>query len=464
MTDKSQPEGILKEVWQKALQELKNTIPAPTFESFLKTSYPLSMAGSTVTLAVSNLMATDVIENKYSATINKTFSDCLGSNVTVKCEYVEPPKKEEETKPAKTTRSRKAKKPEAFENISRPLNNSYTFNNFIVGDSNRFAYACCISVATAPMETYNPLFIYGGSGLGKTHLMCAIGHYVEEKFPDKRVVYVSGENFTYHYVKSLREHKIDEFRRSYRNIDVFLVDDIQFIVGKEHTEEEFFHTFNSIFDEGKQIVLTSDKAPGELKLSPRMVSRFEKGIVTSVAPPNLETRMAILEGKAKAENMNLSPEVILYIAGIATENVRQLEGALVKLHVYTSINPGEEVTVDVAKELLSDYLKVRNEPLNMDINLVVNTVAEVLSVSPEDIMGKERSKSIAEARHISMYLIRNLMELSFQTIGKAFGGKDHSTVVHACEKIEEIQKTDRDVQIKINNIRNKINEYATEGK
>ncbi|MBP5738763.1 MAG: chromosomal replication initiator protein DnaA, partial [Abditibacteriota bacterium] len=173
MTDKSQPEGILKEVWQTALQELKNTIPAPTFESFLKNSYPLSMAGSTVTLAVSNLMATDVIENKYSATINKTFSDCLGSNVTVKCEYVEPPKKEEEAKPVKAARNRKTKKPEPFENISRPLNNSYTFNNFIVGSSNRFAYSCCISVAIAPTGTYNPLFIYGGSGLGKTHLMCA---------------------------------------------------------------------------------------------------------------------------------------------------------------------------------------------------------------------------------------------------------------------------------------------------
>lgn len=443
----------LSDAWACALETLADQINKPSFDSWVKTARPLRMQGGTVILGTPSQFARHLLESKYAASIKAILQQRLGHDIKLRVEVVEgdePPIMTE--KLPKTPVSQPKIEDES---ISQPLNDRYTFDNFVVGPTNRLAHACAVSVAEQPGRTYNPLFIYGGAGLGKTHLMHAVGLTAMMSCPNFRVVYVSGEQFTYNYITSLREHRTSEFRRRYRNVDLWLVDDIQFLAGKERTEEEFFHTYNAIYETGKQIVLTSDRAPKDLELDGRLRSRFECGMLADVSPPDLETRMAILQAKAQCECMSLTDDVILYIAQIITSNIRQLEGALIKLHAYASLMK-TDVTPSLAEEVLGRYF-AENAPPVVDVRKIVEEVSKRFNVEPSEIKGKCRSKDIVIPRQAAMYLTRVLTDTSLPAIGRAFGGKDHTTVIHSCRKIEEKIAQDKSFAALIEEISRHLN-------
>lgn len=421
----------LKAAWERTLEELEQQVNKPSFESWIRTAHPVAFVDGRVTIGTTSRFAKHWLENKHLPTITEILERQLGEPLTVKIELLE----EEGPVIMAEKLPKKPRKPASQEDepISQPLNSRYVFDTFVVGPNNRLAHACAVSVAEQPGKTYNPLFIYGGAGLGKTHLLQAIGQHALNLHPGIRVVYVSGETFTYHYVTALREHRTAEFRRKYRNVDLWLVDDIQFLAGKERTEEEFFHTYNAIYDMGKQIVLSSDRAPKDLDLDRRLLSRFECGMLADIAAPDLETRMAILQSKAASENMALPNEVILYIARLITSNIRQLEGALIKLHAYASLMR-TSVTTSLAEEVLGKYFGESAPPV-IDPSRVQREVANHFNIDVADLKGSCRSKDIVGPRHLAMYLSRELTDASLPAIGRAFGGRDHSTVIHACKII-----------------------------
>lgn len=423
----------LRIAWEQALEVLAGHVNKPSFESWIKTARPVSIEDGLVTIATNSRFAKHWLESKHLGLIKEILETHLGGDLRVRVNLLE------DAEPAimadKLPKKPSPRPKQEEEPISLPLNNQYNFDNFVVGPTNRLAHACAMAIAESPGRTYNPLFIYGGAGLGKTHLMHALGQSVVTNLPDMRIAYVSGEAFTYHYITSLREHRTAEFRRKYRSIDLWLVDDIQFLVGKERTEEEFFHTYNAIYDMGKQIVLTSDRAPKDLELDSRLLSRFQCGMQADISPPDLETRMAILQTKAACENMTLSDEVILYIANLIRTNIRQLEGALITLHAYASLMK-TSVTASLAEEVLSKHFGGEAVPV-VDAQKVLREVAKRFNVELSDIKGKCRSKDIVAPRQIAMYLMRELTDYSLPAIGKAIGGKDHTTVMHSCKKVEE---------------------------
>lgn len=429
----------LQEAWSNALDALSDMVDEVSFKSWIKTAFPLRMQADTAVIGTNSNFAKHWLENKHADAIKHILSQHLGFEIKLQVEI-----REREEPPLLADKLPAKPKPQtnlSDEAIFQPLNEKYSFDNFVVGPTNRLAHACAAAVADEPGSTYNPLFIYGGAGLGKTHLMHAVGLSALQAHPNYRVVYVSGEQFTYHYVTSLREHRTAEFRRMYRNVDLWLVDDVQFLMGKERTEEEFFHTYNEIYETGKQIVLTSDRPPRDLELDKRLRSRFECGMLADISPPDLETRMAILQAKSRSGRVALSDEVILYIAQLITSNIRQLEGAMIKLHAYASLM-NTEVTPSLAEEVLGEYY-LNNAPPVIDAGKIVNEVADRFGIEPSDIKGKCRGKEIVISRQLAMYLMRILTESSLPAIGKAFGGKDHSTVLHACRKIEEKIARDR---------------------
>lgn len=321
------------------------------------------------------------------------------------------------------------------------LNPKNTFDTFVIGSGNRFAHAASLAVAEAPAKAYNPLFIYGGVGLGKTHLMHAIGHYVLEHNPSAKVVYLSSEKFTNEFINSIRDNKATEFRNKYRKVDVLLIDDIQFLAGKESTQEEFFHTFNTLHEENKQIVISSDRPPKEIPtLEDRLRSRFEWGLITDITPPDLETRIAILRKKAKAEGLDIPNEVMLYIANQIDSNIRELEGALIRVVAYSSLI-NKDINADSSMEALKDIIP-SSKPKIITILDIQQTVGEYFNVKLEDFKAKKRTKSVAFPRQIAMYLARELTDFSLPKIGEEFGGRDHTTVIHAHEKISNLMQTD----------------------
>lgn len=320
------------------------------------------------------------------------------------------------------------------------LSPRYSFSTFIVGASNQFAHAACRAVAEAPSRSYNPLFLYGGVGLGKTHLMHAIGHYVLTQSPSLKLTYISAERFMNEVVHAIRYDRIMEFRERYRGVDVLLVDDIQFIVGKERTQTEFFHTFNALHDAQKQIVLSSDCPPHQIsELEERLRSRFEWGLIADIQPPDLETKIAILTRKAEAEGVTLPDEVALYIAGRIKSNIRELEGSLIRLLAYASLT-GRDVSMSLVQEVLRDTL--RHEERAVTIESIQKFVSEYYRLKVTELKSKNNSKSIALPRQIAMYLCKSLTNASLPEIGKSFGGKHHSTVIHSVRKVDELRKTD----------------------
>ncbi len=337
------------------------------------------------------------------------------------------------------------------------LNPKYTFENFIVGESNKHAHATCTAVADLPsQDSFNPLFLYGGSGLGKTHLIQSIAHYILQHNENARVLYVPAETFTNEIIDAIKQNKTDEFRSKYRQVDILIIDDIQYIIGKERTQEEFFNTFNFLYEAKKQIIISSDRPPREIKqLDERLRSRFEWGVPIDIHAPDYETRMAILKNKADSNKLNIPDEVLQYIAENIVSNVRELEGALNKISVYSKLS-NEKVTVDLAKETLKDLI---SKDVNVTITpeLILNTVAEHMNVSIKDITSSKRSKDIALARQIVMYLGRDLTDKSLQAIGEVVGGKDHATVYNGIKRIEEKMKKDENFSNTIQIIINKIN-------
>ncbi|GII52197.1 chromosomal replication initiator protein DnaA [Planotetraspora thailandica] len=339
------------------------------------------------------------------------------------------------------------------------LNAKYTFETFVIGASNRFAHAAAVAVAETPAKAYNPLFIYGDSGLGKTHLLHAIGHYAQSLYDGARVRYVSSEEFTNDFINSIRDHKADGFRSRYRAVDILLVDDIQFLEGKEQTQEEFFHTFNTLHNASKQIVISSDRAPKQLvTLEDRLRNRFEWGLITDVQPPELETRIAILRKKAIQEGLAAPPDVLEYIASRIATNIRELEGALIRVTAFASLNR-QSVDIQLAEVVLKDLITEDATP-EITISLIMSTTAEYFGVSLDDLCGSSRSRALVTARQIAMYLARELTDLSLPKIGQQFGGRDHTTVMHADRKIRSLMAERRSMYNQVNELTTRVKQRA----
>ncbi|MFI5080686.1 MAG: chromosomal replication initiator protein DnaA, partial [Streptosporangiales bacterium] len=342
------------------------------------------------------------------------------------------------------------------------LNPKYTFETFVIGSSNRFAHAAAVAVAEAPAKAYNPLFIYGDSGLGKTHLLHAIGHYTQSLYQGVKVRYVSSEEFTNDFINMIRDGKQDGFRRRYRDVDVLLVDDIQFLENKEGTQEEFFHTFNTLHNASKQIVISSDRAPKRLvTLEDRLRSRFEWGLLTDVQPPELETRIAILRKKAVQEGLNAPPEALEYIASRISTNIRELEGALIRVTAFASLNR-QSVDLQLAEIVLKDLIPEAQGP-EITAATIMGQTASYFGLSIDDLCGTSRSRVLVTARQIAMYLCRELTDLSLPKIGQQFGGRDHTTVMHAERKIRSLMAERRSIFNQVTELTNRIKQQARSG-
>jgi len=354
----------------------------------------------------------------------------------------------------------KQKKPFYSEAASKSnLNSNYTFDTFVVGSNNRFAHSASLAVAESPGEAYNPLYIYGGPGLGKTHLMHSIGHFILERNPDAKIICVTSEEFTNEVIESIRSGNaaaMNKFREKYRTIDVLMIDDVQFIIGKESTQEEFFHTFNALHSAGKQIILTSDKPPKEMEtLEERIRSRFEWGLMADIGTPDYETRMAILRKKIEADEMNLSDEILNYIATNIKSNIRELEGALNKLLAYSNLEK-TDITMEIAQKELQNII-TPDKPKEITPQLIIEVVSEHFQISLDQMISKNRSKDIARPRQIAMYLCKNMTDTPLDSIGALLGGRDHSTIIHGVQKISDEYESDETTRSLIDTIKKKIN-------
>ncbi|GAB7388494.1 chromosomal replication initiator protein DnaA [Bacillaceae bacterium] len=452
--------GNIDSLWQQVLEKIKTKTSKPSFETWLKSTTASLLDDETLMVFAPNEFARDWLESRYSGLISDMVYEVVG--IRMKIKFVIPQSRPEiETAVSQDTRASKRASGKTVssseETYHSALNPKYVFDTFVIGAGNRFAHAASLAVAEAPAKAYNPLFIYGGVGLGKTHLMHAIGHYVIEHNPKAKVVYLSSEKFTNEFINSIRDNQTDDFRNKYRNVDVLLIDDIQFLAGKEQTQEEFFHTFNTLHEESKQIVISSDRPPKEIPtLEDRLRSRFEWGLITDIQPPDLETRIAILRKKAKAENLDIPNDVIVYIANQIDTNIRELEGALIRVVAYSSL-----INRDIDKELAIEALKgiiPSSKPKEITVMDIQKKVGEHFSLRLEDFKAKKRTKNVAFPRQIAMYLARELTDLSLPRIGEEFGGRDHTTVLHAHEKIArqieaepELKKLVQDLIEKIKN-------------
>jgi chromosomal replication initiator protein len=433
----------IADLWHAALANIEKKISKPSFDTWLKATKAHSLQGNLLVITAPNEFARDWLEERYSQLISGILYDITGEELSVK--FIIPQNQKEEELEIPTPRKKVKKDEEQTDFPSNILNPKYTFDTFVIGSGNRFAHAASLAVAEAPAKAYNPLFIYGGVGLGKTHLMHAIGHYVLDHNPSAKVVYLSSEKFTNEFINSIRDNRAENFRNKYRNVDVLLIDDIQFLAGKESTQEEFFHTFNALHEESKQIVISSDRPPREIPtLEDRLRSRFEWGLITDITPPDLETRIAILRKKAKAEGLDIPNEVMLYIANQIDSNIRELEGALIRVVAYSSLI-NKDINADLAAEALKDIIP-SSKPKVITILEIQKVVGEHFSIKLEDFKAKKRTKSIAFPRQIAMYLSRELTDYSLPKIGEEFGGRDHTTVIHAHEKISKLLQTDSQLQ------------------
>jgi len=438
------------EIWQNILSIINTKLSKPSFDTWFKATKVVSIDDHSIVISAPTTFAVEWLESRYTKLVATTVYEYLGKQVDVSVVIEEsappeqPPVYKEPQAPVQTEDS-----------ISHMLNPKYTFDTFVIGSGNRFAHAASLAVAEAPARAYNPLFLYGGVGLGKTHLMHAIGHYILEHSPSSKVVYISSEKFTNEFINAIRDNRAESFRNKYRNIDILLIDDIQFIAGKESTQEEFFHTFNALHEERKQIIISSDRPPKEIPtLEERLRSRFEWGLITDIQPPDLETRIAILRKKAKAENLDIPNEAMMYIANQIDTNIRELEGALIRVVAYSSLI-NQDITTHLAAEALKDIIP-SSRPKMITIQDIQQRVGEYFNLKMEDFKARKRTKAIAFPRQIAMYLSRELTDFSLPKIGDAFGGRDHTTVIHAHEKISQQIKNDQELNKVINNITEKI--------
>ncbi|TNJ62082.1 chromosomal replication initiator protein DnaA [Paenibacillus hemerocallicola] len=454
-------DGHTHDLWQQVLSVIQTKLSKPSFDTWLKSTKASVFTETQLIVCAPTNFAREWLESRYKKMIAKTVLDYLGREVEVQFVL-----QDTEAPPAKTAQSIAVPQPvkqspiQEDGSIYNTLNPKYTFDTFVIGSGNRFAHAASLAVAEAPAKTYNPLFLYGGVGLGKTHLMHAIGNYVLEHNPDARVLYISSEKFTNEFINAVRDNRGEDFRNKYRKIDVLLIDDIQFLAGKEGTQEEFFHTFNALHEERKQIIISSDRLPKEIPtLEDRLRSRFEWGLNTDIQPPDLETRIAILRKKAKAENLDIPNEAMIYIANQIDTNIRELEGALIRVVAYSSLI-NQDITTHLAAEALKDIIP-SSRPKIITIHDIQQRVGEFYNLKLDDFKARKRTKAVAFPRQVAMYLSRELTDYSLPKIGEAFGGRDHTTVIHAHEKIATALQQDQDLYKILQSITEKIKDPSS---
>ncbi|CUH95766.1 Chromosomal replication initiator protein DnaA [Propionispora sp. 2/2-37] len=495
-------------LWEQVLKKLETEIIKPLFDTWIKGAVALSLTGNVLEIGTPRQIMKEWLETKYMPQIETAVQQIFGRQLSIKITNLNVDDDHLENAPAAAeiknfpanfsvpnsqvirhhpaaTATLEAEKPVLdetksyvpeiaatqttqlqetlpLETFNPPpqtkispagtddslviLNPKYIFETFVIGNSNRFAHAASLAVAEAPAQVYNPFFIYGGVGLGKTHLMHAIGHRILQNYPGIKVVYISSEKFTNELINSIRDGKPESFRQKYRNIDVLLVDDIQFLSKKEHTQEEFFHTFNTLHEANKQIIISSDRPPREIQtLEDRLRSRFEWGLITDIQPPDLETRIAILRKKAMIENLNIPNDVMVYIASRIDNNIRELEGALIRVMAYASLT-NQSIDINLATEALKDLFP-NGRPKQITMELIQEIVASYFKIKIEELLAKKRTRNVAYPRQIAMYLCRELTDTSLPRIGEMFGGRDHTTVIHAHDKITR----ERNEDVKLSN-------------
>ena len=443
-----------KDIWKECLNIIKDNVPFITYNTWFLPIKPFELEKGTLKIYVPNNFFVEWIEEHYNTLINKTVSQVLGPGG--KLVYIILEEQEEIQEPVEQVESVTAapqhQKPKDFESY---LNPRYIFENFIKGESNQLARAAAIAVAENPGQTsFNPLFVYGGVGLGKTHLIHAIGNKILERIPDKKVIYLSSDAFTVEFIEAVQADRVNEFSGFYKGMDVLIIDDIQFLVGKEKTQDLFFQIFNSLHQSGKQIILSSDKPPKDLKgLNERMISRFSWGLSADIQPPDFETRIAILKNKSESFGISLSSEILEYIAQNITSNIRELEGCLIKLLANSSLS-SKEINFDLVKQTVREISTTKQ--VNISIDYITKIVCEHYGVDENKVREKNRRKEVVLARQVAMYLSKQLTKSSLKTIGLHFGGRDHSTVIHAQSSIEELIKDDFRVADVISSLKNKI--------
>jgi chromosomal replication initiator protein len=458
-------EITLESLWNQILERLQLQLSRPTFETWIKTASVEQLENNCLVIRTPNPFARNWLQKYYVKTIADVAQDILGYSVEIHITIAEgdaTTNGDSEvlwSSPSETvipsTPSPAASAGPTYNQQSKPkeLNPKYVFSRFVVGPNNRMAHAASLAVAESPGREFNPLFLCGGVGLGKTHLMQAIGHYRLEIRPDSKIFYVSTEQFTNDLIAAIRKDSMQSFREHYRAADVLLVDDIQFIEGKEYTQEEFFHTFNTLHEAGKQVVLASDRPPNHIpRLQERLCSRFSMGLIADIQPPDLETRMAILQKKAEYENMRLPREVIEYIASSYTSNIRELEGALIRAVAYISISG-----LPMRVENIAAVLNPPVEQIEASPEAVINAVADVFDIAVEELKGQSRRREISLARQVGMYLMRQHTDLSLPKIGEEFGGKDHTTVMYSCDKIAQLRTSDPGIAQTLRQLSDRIN-------
>ncbi len=462
----------LESLWAHAIDGLADSTVTPQQRAWLRNTRALGLLDGTALLAAPNEFTKDVLETRLRPMITTALSELLGRDIRVAVTIEAAPDRDdggdeddpdqvaEETQPGLMwpPRATGGGRTQARIEPAR-LNPKYTFETFVIGAGNRFAHAAAVAVAEAPAKAYNPLFIYGDSGLGKTHLLHAIGHYAQRLFQNARVRYVSSEEFTNDFINSLRDDKQSAFQRRYRDNDVLLVDDIQFLESKERTQEEFFHTFNTLHNANKQIIISSDRPPKQLStLEDRLRTRFEWGLITDVQPPDLETRIAILRKKSAQDRLNAPPDVLEFIASKIQSNIRELEGALIRVTAFASLNR-QSVDLTLAEIVLKDLIADDDRP-EITAATIIAATAEYFGITIDDLCGQSRSRVLVTARQIAMYLCRELTDLSLPKIGQTFGGRDHTTVMHADRKIRSLMAERRQIYNQVTELTNRIKQRA----
>ena len=475
----------LSRVWTETVAELEHSPDiTPRQIAFVKLAKPLGLLDGTMLLAVGNDLTKEYLETRVRSEVTSALTTALGREarfaITIDAELDSADSTAAQLRPAPIAepvapsprhddddehrqdsqpfRPGSGRRPSTPSEPAR-LNPKYLFETFVIGSSNRFAHAAAVAVAEAPAKAYNPLFIYGDSGLGKTHLLHAIGHYAQNLYPAVRVRYVNSEEFTNDFINSIRDDKAGAFQRRYREVDVLLIDDIQFLQGKEQTMEEFFHTFNTLHNANKQVVITSDLPPKQLNgFEDRMRSRFEWGLITDVQPPDLETRIAILRKKAGSERLQAPDDVLEYIASKISTNIRELEGALIRVTAFANLNR-QQVDLSLAEIVLRDLI-TDDTSAEITSTAVIGQTAAYFGLSIEDLCGSSRSRVLVTARQIAMYLCRELTDLSLPKIGQAFGGRDHTTVMHANRKIRELMAERRSIYNQVTELTNRIKQQS----
>ncbi|HHU91874.1 MAG TPA: chromosomal replication initiator protein DnaA [Halanaerobiaceae bacterium] len=451
----------LTHIWQETLNKIREKLAHPSFKTWFSDTKPFQVnEQNQFIIEVPNTFVKDWLETRYEVLIGEIIKELTNNDwkiVFLTVEEIENLNQKDRNDLNNAANGNLDNKANGNQKSYDGLNPKYVFDTFVVGNSNRFAHAAALAVAEAPAKAYNPLFIYGDVGLGKTHLMQAIAHFILEHNPDSKVVYVSSETFTNELINAIKDDTTVEFREKYRNIDVLLIDDIQFLAKKERTQEEFFHTFNALHESNRQLIISSDRPPKEIPtLEDRLRSRFEWGLITDIQKPDLETRIAILRKKADIENLEIPNEVIIYIANNIKSNIRELEGALTKVIAYASV-VGSELNQETAQKALKDLLSQNGDNnRKVDVNLIQKIVSEYYNLDIDDMISKKRTQNIAFPRQIAMYLAREMTDLSLPQIGEEFGGRDHTTVIHAHNKIQELYDMDIDFKTTINKLMDRI--------